>query len=263
MSYLLDKKLKNNKIKKIALIVILFFFLFIFRVNVLSVLSSATHFIFRPFVILGNNIENKFSNINSYFYSKKLLNLENETLKLERNINEAKMSNYKNILDENLKLKEILGRKAENKDMIIASIISKPDRSLYDTLIIDIGTNSGITANQKVFALGNIPIGKIVEVYGNSSKVILYSSPGERADVIVGGKDVVMQIIGRGGGNFEMLLPRDFNIEKSTEVALPGIAAHTVAIVESIISDPRDSYQKALLRSPVNIFELKSVEVEE
>ena len=69
-------------------------------------------------------------------------------------------------------------------------------------------------------------------------------------------------MIGRGGGNFEMILPRDFILEKGTEVVLPVITPYTLGIVQTILSDPRDSFQKALLASPVNIFELKFVEVE-
>jgi len=45
-------------------------------------------------------------------------------------------------------------------------------------------------------------------------------------------------------------------------VVLPGITPYTLGIVQTILSDPRDSFQKALLVSPVNIFELKFVEVE-
>jgi hypothetical protein len=59
-----------------------------------------------------------------------------------------------------------------------------------------------------------------------------------------------------------MMLPRDLVIEKGNEVVLPGINIRAVATVETIISDPRDSYQKALLKSPINIQELKFVQVE-
>ena len=31
-----------------------------------------------------------------------------------------------------------------------------------------------------VFVLGNIPIGRVVEVFDNSSKISLFSSPGQK-----------------------------------------------------------------------------------
>jgi len=145
--------------------------------------------------------------------------------------------------------------------MVISTILSKPNHSLYDTLIIDTGAKNSISEGKRVFAFGNIPIGRIAEVYSDSSKVILFSNPGEKTEVVVG-KDIFMQVIGRGGGNFEMNLVKDIVLEKGMEVVLPGIHPYVLGIVETIISDPRDFFQKALLISPVNIQELKFVEVE-
>ena len=262
MSYLLDKKNKIKRLKKITIIIFIFVFLFYFRTPILTGLSSFSHFIFRPVLVLGSTVGNSIKNLEFYLESKKLLYLENENLKLEKKINEAKTANYNSILEENIKLKEILGRIPENKKMIIVSILSRPNVSPYDTFIVDSGESEGVLLNKKVFAYGNIPIGKVVEVYKNSSKIILFSSPGEKTDVIISGKDTAMQLVGRGGGNFEMILPRDFVLEKGVEVVLPSITPYVVATVETILSDPRDSYQKALLKSPINIFELKFVEIE-
>ena len=217
--------------------------------------------IFRPVLILGNNIGEKFSNISSFFYSKNILLENNINLRLDLNEKETMLSNYNSILAENIQMKEILGRKIEKTNMVISTILSKPNHSLYDTLIIDTGAKNGISEGKRVFAFGNIPIGRIAEVYSDSSKVILFSNPGERTEVVVG-KDIFMQVIGRGGGNFEMNLVKDIVLEKGMEVVLPGIHPYVLGIVETIISDPRDFFQKALLISPVNIQELKFVEVE-
>ncbi|KKP86002.1 MAG: hypothetical protein UR88_C0001G0004 [Candidatus Nomurabacteria bacterium GW2011_GWA1_35_8] len=262
MSYLLDKQIKKNKfIKYLILITFLFIFIY-FRFSIFNGLSYVSSIIFRPVFILGNNIGEKLSTAGSYFYSKNSLSLENKDLKSKLNEQEARMANYNSILDENFKIKEILGRKNEKANMVLAGILSKPNQSPYDTLIIDVGANSGVIIGHKVFALGNIPIGYIAETYSNSSKVILYSNPGEKTEIVIVGRDTFVQIVGRGGGNFEIVLPRDFVLEKGTEAILPGIMSYTVGIVQTTISDPRDSFQKVLLMSPVNIQELKFVEVE-
>jgi len=140
--------------------------------------------------------------------------------------------------------------------------LTKPDQSIYGTLIVDAGINQGIKVGSTVFALGNIPIGRVAEVNANSSKIILFSNPGEKTEVVIPGKDVFMQVIGRGGGNFEMALPRDFVLEKGAEAHLPGITPYLLGYVEPIISDPRDSFQKALLVSPVSVQELEFVQIE-
>ncbi|MEK7572624.1 MAG: rod shape-determining protein MreC [Patescibacteria group bacterium] len=262
MSYLLDKKIKRKKLSYIILGIIVFILLFYFRVSIFNGLSYISHAIFRPVLILGNNLGQKFSNIGQFLKNKKSILLENESLKSQILASQADRANYASILDENDKLKEVLGRKKQNQNMLLAAILSKPNRSVYDTLIIDVGINQGAAINQKVFALGNMPIGKISETYANSSKVVLYSSPGEKTEVIITGRDIFMQVIGRGGGNFEMILPKDFNLDNGTEVVLPGITPRILGTVIKIISDPRDAFVKALLVSPVNIQELKFVEVE-
>ncbi len=202
-----------------------------------------------------------FSNTATAFRFKSSLVLENETLKNKLLEQDAMLLNYGLVSDENIKLKEILGRKSLNIQMLLSAILEKPNRSLYDTLVLDVGSEDGVSEGDLVFAFGDIPVGQIKGVYGKTSNVNLFSNSGEKTDVMVGTNNTFMEIVGRGGGNFEMILPRDFNIQIGAHVFLPGISNYVVATIETIVSDPRDSYAKALLVSPVNIQELKFVQV--
>ncbi|KKQ87989.1 MAG: hypothetical protein UT09_C0006G0023 [Parcubacteria group bacterium GW2011_GWF2_38_8] len=233
MNYLLDKKIKRKKLLKYAIFAVILLLLIYFKTDIFRGLSYAFSAVFRPILVLGNNIGEKLSNTGSYFYSKESLLLENRNLKSQLNEMSAVVSNHNSILNENLEIKEILGRMPAQASMILAGILSKPNRSLYDTLIIDVGTNNNIAVGQKVFAFGSVPIGRVAEVYANSAKIVLFSNPGEKTEVIIPDKNVFMQIVGRGGGNFEMILPRDFVLEKGTEAVLPGIAPYVVGIVQT------------------------------
>ena len=271
MSYHLDKKNKRNRLHKIAIGVFIFLILFYFRSGIFNILSSFSYTIFKPLITIGNNIGENFDNAKLIFQSKKVLEAENQNLKIELEKSNLALSSSSFIAEENNKLKEILGRKKEALPLVVASILGRPNQSIYDTLIIDIGERDGISVGSKVFVMGDIPVGTIAEVYEDGAKVFLFSTPGEETDVFISvdsnelgenGKDIQMKLIGRGGGNFEMILPRDLDIKKGMTVHLPGIYNFLVAKVETIISDPRDAYQKAILTSPVNILELKFVEVE-
>lgn len=245
--------------------------LFYFRIGIFSGLTSFSHTVFRPVFIFGSNVGEKFGNFSSYFISKNYLHRENENLKSKLNESEARMSNYNSLLEENLGLKEILGRKVEQV-MVLSAILSKPNQSLYDTLIIDAGLKQNLKVGDVVFALGNVPIGTIAETYSNSSKVVLFSNSREKTQGIISGKgdsnsesadgNIFVEIVGRGGGNFEMVVPLDFTLTKGYQVVLPGINPYVVGVVETVISDPRDPFIKAILVSPVNIQELKFVQVE-
>lgn len=261
MTYLRDKKTKKKKVTQFILIILLLVFLFYFRNGFYSILSKTSNFVFRPVLSVGNGIGNSIKNTRAFFVSKKTLLEDNEYLRALISENENRMANYNSVIAENESLKEILGRKI-NKEMVIAGILSKPNKTPYDTLLVDAGSNDGIYVGQKVFVLGNIPIGRIAEVYANSAKVVLFSTSGEKNEVVINGKNIFMEVKGRGGGNFEMILPRDFNLDVGTEVLLPGISAHVLAKVATILSDPRDSFAKALLVSPVNIQDQKFVEIE-
>ena len=262
MSYLLDKKIKRKKFFNITIAVVVLIILFYFRSGIFNGFSGVSQLIFRPILIVGNNIGEKFKSVGSYFLSKNYLYNQNQKLQAEVDFNNARNSNYDSVVAENASLKEILNRKDQKINMTLAIILSKPNQSIYDTLIIDAGTKQGIKEGNIVFALGNVPIGRVNLVYDNSSKVTLFSNTGEKTQAVVSGRDVFLELIGRGGGNFEMILPRDFTLQKGDQVVMPGIYPYVLAEVVTTISDLRDPVKKVLLTSLVNIQELKFVEVE-
>ena len=274
MSYLLDKKIKRKKFYYFLIAFFVCLVLFYFRLGIWNGLAFVSHTVFKPVLVVGNSMGEKFKNLGAYFTSKSSLLSENENLKSQILESQADRANYSSVLAENISLKEILGRKDEKAKMILSAILSKPNQSPYDTLVIDVGANQGIGVGDTIFALGNIPIGRVSDVYPSSSKVILFSNSGEKIQVEFGkparnasgiadaGGGISLDLIGRGGGNFEMVMPRDLTLVKGDQVVLPGIKPYVVGIVETIISDPRDPFIKAILTSPVNIQELKFVEVE-
>jgi len=262
MNYLLDKKIKKRRFYKIGLGIFALFLVFYFHTGIFNGLSSAASFVFRPVIVFGRNVGGEISNIDSIFHNRKSLMLENENLQSQILQSQTDRANYASVLDENTQMKEILGRKPVAVNMVLAGILNKPNQSLYDTLLIDAGTAEGVAVGQRVLALGNVPIGYISETYINSSKVILFSNPGEKTEAVISGQNVSMPAVGRGGGNFEMILPRDFVLAVGTEIDLPGVNSYILGTVQTIISDPRDAFQKALIASPINIQQQKFVEVE-
>ncbi len=262
MSYLHNKQLQRKKIGVIALAVFLLAVIFIFRAPIANSFKVAAHAVFRPFLSLKNGVMGGFASYGSNLQSKKTLIAENEALK--RKAEEERISALDRgiLLDENIKLKEILNRAKEERNLILGVILSKPNQSLYDTLIVDAGENAGVKKGSRVFAYGNVLIGEVSDVYGSSSNIKLFSTSGEMLRVIVDGTGIYAETTGKGGGNFEITLPRDIAVENGTTLSVPGITSQVVAAIEEIISDPRDPFQKILAISPVNVQELKFVQIE-
>ena len=70
-----------------------------------------------------------------------------------------------------------------------------------------------------------------------------------------------VELTGRGGGNFEMIIPLELSAEKGTVVYLPGSSSTILATIDEVISKPSDPFKKVILSSPVNIQNLKWVQV--
>lgn len=261
MSYLLDRQKRNKKIRNIFIVIFIFAILFYFRAPIFKNLSYFSQGVLRPVFIFSTNTKTRVNNFASYFSNKNKLFLEIENLKNENLNLKANLENTKSLEDENISLKELLGRSSTEYNYILATIIAKPLVSVFDTIILDIGEDKSLVVGDLVFGEGNIPIGKISEVYAKSSKVTLFSNSGEKTSAIVSSKNISVDLIGRGGGNFEIILPRELVLEEGEVLLLPDLNNLVIAKVVSIISDERESYQKALLISPINIQELKFVQV--
>lgn len=240
-------------------------FFIILRFNLFPPLSSFFNTLASPFWKVEKAIGEKISSRVSISRSKKSLLEQNKLLKERLGEYEMELL-YKDILfDENKELKEILQRSEDlafpEGGFILGVILAKPNQSPYDSVVIDIGRRDGVKEGDLVFAKGDILLGQLDEISKKTSRIKLFSTPGEKLDVVISDSNIYITLYGRGGGNFEMALPRDVEITKGTEVVLPGITPYLVAIVQKINYDPRDPMQKILLTSPVNVQNLKFVEV--
>lgn len=262
MNYLQDRKNKKGKLIWVVVGILVLAILIIFKSQIFRVFSGGAHTLAEPVWSAGQKSGGLFGNIGLFFRTQKGMQSEIENLKAEIDANGARLASYNSVLAENLRLREILGRKGENREMILGNILSKPGSSAYDTMIIDIGSDQGIVAGDLVLAWGFAPIGRVAEVFDSTAKAVMFSSPGERTEVILSEKNIFLEAVGRGGGNFEVMLPRDLEVAAGTEAMLPGVVSGIVGTVADTISDPRDAFKKVILVSPVNVQELKFVQVE-
>jgi cell shape-determining protein MreC len=207
--------------------------------------------------------ENFVLNSNFFQYFKSKQSLINDKTVLEQKLFLAgDMLALNQILQtENENLKDLLGRKETEQKTILATILVKPPRTLYDTLIIDVGANDNVKVGDKVMANANIYIGEVSEVMPSSAKVSLYSTPGRKLSVVISASSVTAEAVGIGGANFNLKLPREVEIKEGDIITIPSITTNVFGIVEKVSFKDTDSFQTVLFKSPVNISELNFVEV--
>ena len=223
-------------IKIISVIVLILVILYLFIPTLLSSFFAA---IARPFWNIEKNVKEGTAYISPELQNATIIELQKENADLKKLFNERVSSST-----------------------VVAYILKKPPFSAYDTFIIDVGTNAGVKDGSKVYVMGKVIIGEIAEATPTTSKVKLYSSFGEKYEVFIGSKDIQATAIGRGGGAFEAVLPRDVKIQEGDTVTIPHLSTTVFGIVRKIIADPARAFSTILFSQPVNIYEQKWVEID-
>lgn len=190
---------------------------------------------------------------------------ENESLRLELfNLkNSYSGSSIEFLESENRELLSMLGRASTSeRHYKLASVLSRPPLLPYDTLIIDVGWQDGIASTSLVYASDKYLIGNIVEILPHTSKVLLFTSAGESRNVYVGKKHLAAIAYGRGGGQYEIDLPHGSDVLVGDLVSDGSLYDRAFGIVESIVTDPSNPFEKLLVVPPVNIFDTRFVFVD-
>jgi len=223
--------------------------------------SSAAQYVAEPLWKAGARVSGAASSYTAIIDSKEALKQKNRELDQEIQELRLRLLTKDLLLQENKELKSLLGR-LDSRVVILAEVLSRPNRSPYDTLIIDIGKDKGVQEGDTVLVAGEIRIGDVSEVYLRSSKVELYSSPGRTEHVVVGANAIPAVAKGKGSGNFEITLPRDVPVAEGDAVTIPDMETTMIGIVSYIGKDPNSPFQTILAKSPVNFYDLEWVQVD-
>jgi cell shape-determining protein MreC len=133
----------------------------------------------------------------------------------------------------------------------------RPPVAAYDNLVIDAGKDHGFATTSLVYASGNVLIGKVTDVQAETSKVTLFSSPGQKFDVMIGTTHTPAIAVGRGGGQYEAQVPRGSVVAEGDAVSAPSLNGKPFGIVTSVISDPAQVFVTVLFAPPVNLYQLR------
>lgn len=192
---------------------------------------------------------------------KRTLLTENAMLKNKIQEYEAQTLTLKQVQAEYEELRKELSYLPNPRTTITAQIIGKPGKSLFNTLILDQGERQGIQIGQLVTAHHTLGIGIVAAVSTDTATVELFGGPHFSGDVLLSTKNITVPAIGKGSGNFEMHIPREVAVADGDLLAFPENPHVIVGVVKSTLFDPRDPFQTVLARSPVNVQELRFVEV--
>lgn len=257
-----DRKKKEGRRKVLLVTLVVLVVLFFVRGFISDPLSRVSQKVFSPLWSVTRGMGEYLRGWGILVQKKNDLSAEN--MRLREELDAVRMEAYTRDLlrDENEALKEMLGRYPEG-DLLLATVLVRPARSPYDTLVIDVGRLHGAHVGSRVLTDGDLVLGEIVTVNDRSSVVRLYSSPGTELSVMVGSSTPIAATAqGIGGGNFLISLPRDTAIVPGDLVLVPSIGTVFSGIVERVETTDVSSFAFIYFKIPVNWNTLRYVYVE-
>ena len=175
-------------------------------------------------------------------------------------LNKLSTARHEALTKENEELKVALGYfvgQAPHLAYVLSSLRSSP----YETIIIDQGSAACIEYGHKVMSEESVALCEVVEVYDDISKIRLYSTYGNELEVVLpDGTHVLAE--GAGSQNFVLKLPRGLVIEPGSLLTLPSSNNLIFAEVKEVKESQGDVFQIVYARSPVNVYSLSRVYVE-
>jgi hypothetical protein len=176
--------------------------------------------------------------------------------------NDALLLAVKLLSQENRELHTLLGRDGSRAARVVGRVLVRPhDKAPYDTLIIDVGSRQGIKKGNKVIIDQKTIIGEVAEVFLNESKVLLFSSAGIKTPVLVGEKNIIADAVGRGGGNYEINLPREADTPTDALVVYASAPAYVLGAINVIQETESDHFKKILFIVPTALGQIRYVDV--
>ncbi len=210
------------------------------------------------------NIYNPFSfGIAQFTYRAQMVS-ENEALKAALASTTAHVLDRDLLYQENIDLKARFGRDA-NQKTILAGILLRPPGVPYDTLVIDAGKQQGLQVGNYVSGGGTTIIGEIDQVYTGTSRVVLFSAPGQSHQALLSENSthgvVPMSLEGQGAGSLVGEVPAHTQVSIGDPIIFSGLSDELFGLVTAVDAKAGESFERVYLHLPVNPLELRFVEV--
>lgn len=260
MSYVLrnKNKIRFGLFKKIIFGVIIFGCISLVLLLIPSFFTNSLISTLSLFWKTSNAVQSDVATNFGFFRSKVNLIQENQALKKTLEEMRLRDVSYNVLKKDHDVLLSLFGR-IKPEGYILAGVLIRPPQAPYDNLIVDAGSEDGVRIGDLAFASDVVILGEVVEVYNNQSKIELYSTSGRKISGFISRTSTSVSLEGRGGGDFEISVPKEVVVNESDVFVTLGVTGHLLAHVTSIDSRPAGSFQKILAQSPANLSQIRWV----
>jgi len=215
----------------------------------------------RVLVSAGRKITNTFSVISE------IGNLRKDNQRLTEDLVRAKVDSARltELEIENNELRKQLEYKEAHPEMklVPTNVVGLDPTNFYDTIVVDKGSNDGITQGIAVISLG-VLVGKIDEVWGESSRVLLITSKDSIIQVMLENSRTTGILKGGISGMTLENIPLDTPIAGGENIITSGLGGKLpkgilIGKAGKEISAKSDIFKAIEVKSPINFFKLESL----
>ena len=222
---------------------------------------AVTKPISRVLVSTGRKIASIFSVI------AEIGNLRKDNQRLAEDLVRAKVDSVRltELEIENSELKKQLEYKEAHPEMklILTNVVGLDPTNFYDTIVVDKGTNDGITQGMAVISLG-VLVGKIDQVSGESSRVLLITSKDSIIQVMLESSRTTGILKGGISGMTLENIPLDTPVAEGENIITSGLGGKLpkgilVSRAGREISAKSDIFKTIEVKSPIDFSQLESL----
>jgi len=211
------------------------------------------------------NFGHQLSNSFSVIFEISKLRKENQRLTIELVESKVDSSKFAEFEIENKNLKEQLDFKEAHPEMklLIANVIGLDPTNFYDSVLVNRGSNDGVSSGMAVIYLGGL-VGKTDQVGENSSTVILITSKNSIAQIMLEGSRTTGVLKGGISGMTLENIPLDTVINADENVVTSGLGGKLpknifVGNAGQEISVKSDIFKTVEVKSPINFRKLETL----
>lgn len=196
-------------------------------VTKLTPLASATRDLLAPIQRLVTMAGREVSGFISF--PVKLINVGKRNQVLEAKVSEleGKLSQYQEIQQENVRLKQLLNFKnsaAPNMSTIAATVIARDSGNWFGSIIVDAGSKDGVKKDMSVITPAGL-VGRVIRVSSSTAEVLLVTDPRSGVGCMVQetrAPGVVEGVAGTHGELQMVHIPADMGPKKGDSIITSG-----------------------------------------
>ncbi len=194
--------------------------------------------------------------------------LFDENLELKQEVQELKAKNTKlqEVKQENKFLQSSLNlTEKTDYDISLATIIGRGFQGMQRYILVNKGSLAAIEKNMPVVVFDNILVGKITEVFKDSAKVLLITSPNSKIPALIQESRIQGLVSGTKKESLSMdSVSKDLKVETGNKVITSGLdgifpKGMLVGEVSEVKIFEHKMFQQITLNPAVNLEELEQV----